>query len=719
MPWCWTRQRREAADPGPSVHGAAARRRWRAQRSGRVGFTVSANVFLDSQTLTPEQEVRWQLGDTDGLVRLSGVAAPAGSPARDQLERESGPTSAWTMSLQHYDFPVPQVAPDQVTFEEMPWGRRLFGSRYLLEEGRWPRRPGEVVVIGGSGRAAAGRSLAVLGDPDALRVVGTGRGAFARETRLLAASGTWGSLRNPRSGLSQLDGSILAFLDQGAGIEQETRGLASLLSTTAVPHDYDARTSQVHQELLAGFADAGRVAREAPQRWTTASPLSFWVPSLTLGPMAVLVAFLSVSRRAGASLRSLVRAGVDQRTAVSGVTLTVMIWSVSAAVVGGAAGGLAGYVAAMWGSRGLGNPAPVVSFPWAGALCLVVSLLLGAAAGFLVLTRVAGPASTREGSPVRGSATHGQWRDRGADLRRTVAVVAGAVLLFLYTRLGSADDLLWVSGLATLVMAMLVPEATRTLARRWPEGRLTGRLSARLLQANLTRACVLTAVFAVAVGLCGGFLAAFNTAVQSERAAAVNASPTDQVVLDNDGSPTLPVPADVRRVAEAVPSLADQTPVQLYTVGRPARGSSGPPSHAVGVDTGYYLFNTLAFDGVGQVERAFATRLSKQERATLEKGGALVIDDRATGSGRRHPGRSRHAEHDVRSNGDPQLPAQPGDLGGRGGGSAHAHRGRSRRFPRRGRPRLHRRHGGGLRPSASGAGTGRHPPGAGLDLRGA
>ncbi|MGL5823302.1 MAG: hypothetical protein ACRCYU_00330, partial [Nocardioides sp.] len=76
-----------------------------------VTFAFASNVFLDSQTLSPRQAASWQLGQSQGLVRLSQVPAPAGEPVRDDLE--AGLSSAgWAFSLQHYDFPAPSVARD-------------------------------------------------------------------------------------------------------------------------------------------------------------------------------------------------------------------------------------------------------------------------------------------------------------------------------------------------------------------------------------------------------------------------------------------------------------------------------------------------------------------------------------------------------------------------------------------------------------------------------
>lgn len=592
-----------------------------------VAFIFSANVFFDSQTLTPDQEAEAQLGESSGFVRLSMIPAPAGTPIRENLVRElSKLGSDIRVDLQFSDFPAPEVAKDLLVYSESDtYSAAQVAVRYELSSGRFPKSSGEVVVIDESPTVRSGDYIAVLGNKKALKVVGVGHGNFYRETRLLAGHGTWASLRRDGSGLSQLSGSLLAFLPPKDNTGTELQSLTTALIATSPESFAGVSKSDVAAQLKASTWDRSRVAGSADPRWTQASPMSFWVPAMTMLPLAVLIAFMAVARRTGAALKGLVRAGVGRRTAVASLASAIMVWCAAASLVGAVLGSLIGFAVARGGSESFGNPAPDILAPKSAVAAVLVGLVLGAAGGWLVLHK-----ASRIGDGTKAS---NRWSDRlvqrSRDLRHVGIVLMAAATIWSWARMTTADESLWFSAFGIGLSFLVIPDLVRIATPWLPEKGLRSRLSARLLRGSLSRVTATVSLIALAMAICCGFLVSFYSYIAGEQAQQATHAVRDQVILDNDGAPALPVPSAVRQAVDSVPALAQADPIQIWYA------RAGSPSewnditfHFLGAETGFGLSNVQAFAELDDIERAFGTALLPQEKQSLMSGGGIAIDKR-------------------------------------------------------------------------------------------
>ncbi len=116
-------------------------------------------------------------------------------------------------------------------------------------------------------------------------------------------------------------------------------------------------------------------------------------------------------------------------------------------------------------------------------------------------------------------------------------------------------------------------------------------------------------------------MTSLTTALEVSRARETTAL-EGQVALDNDDTPSFPVPESVVAAAETVPALESQTPVHLWVVGRLALDRKGRvKDHVDTVGTRELPGNTFAFETVDDAVRVLGRPLSRSEKRTLAEGG--------------------------------------------------------------------------------------------------
>ena len=152
---------------------------------------------VTSLSLTPEQLADRELGSADMSIQLpTTLASGAGlSPNRafEAIVQEAGGTGL------RYSLSVPAIPVagegNLYQFIETAWELRPFPHRYNLVDGRWPSRPGEVVLVERH-QGRVGR-LELFGGVTSVAVVGRATDLFAEANHeILASPGTWASFHS-------------------------------------------------------------------------------------------------------------------------------------------------------------------------------------------------------------------------------------------------------------------------------------------------------------------------------------------------------------------------------------------------------------------------------------------------------------------------------------------------------------------------------------------
>ncbi|MBE7326035.1 hypothetical protein IEQ44_15415 [Nocardioides sp. Y6] len=581
-----------------------------------VAFAFGGNVFLDEQTLTAEQQAQLLPGRFDASASLLSLSVPVGKPyltgIQELFDVEGLPV---TMSLQVIDFPAYSLADDGLYFREIDWTADPFPGVYTVIEGRMPRNPGEVAVVGDHSNldAAVGDKVPTLGQPDTIEVVGLVQSTLEDNSELLAAPGTLARLHPGRSGLdSNLTSSPTFFVDGRVDAELSTT-IAQLL------HRYDPQVFSLPAPAMADAIDAAVRTRadaraDVEKPWTERSSLLFYLPVLTLVPLGVLLCLHGLRRQLGPALRVMAMQGVRRRTIFAVGFFTTTATALTGALVGSGVGALAGHLAAQvddWSA-----PAATWRFPLAAVLATGSGLLAGVAACAALF------AGAHRARPLRHLSAPGWLRH----LRHGLATIAAAYAITLLPRLDTAGEALTLTVVVTLVATLLAPDALAWLIAHVRSSRLVMRLTTRSMRGSAARHATTAMALTLSVAVCAGVLAATATALEAERRQRGSTALPGQVALDNDGTPFLPVDHAVIRAAETVPSMAGQEPVQLYFLGRHVTVPDYDIIDLSGALTTGGSGLVIAFETVEDVERATGRDLTELERGTLKDAGVLVID---------------------------------------------------------------------------------------------
>ena len=586
-----------------------------------VLFAFALNVFLDEQSLTGEQEAQVLPGRFEASISRLGDVIPPGSTTTQAVQADLDRVGAdVVVSLQAPDFPLFTLAADGIYYREMPWSPPPFPEKLHLRTGAWPQRPGEVVISGpASAEVDLGQTYSVLDQGEALVVVGLADNVLNGASEVLAAPGTWASLVSTDSELSGLTASHTYFLSAPPTADLLTTLAETIIDTGLTPSREDS--TEITAELNSAVLTRDDARANAKEPWTSRSPMSFWVPVSVISPLAVVLSFMAAMRRLGPAARAMTRQGVARRRAVTGPWLALLGWVLFSVLVGATVGSGLGHLVAQLGAGDWSAVGASWRFPQAAFTAVGVGVLVGVAAGWMLLwsaTRAPHPGQVR-------------WRPSALlvrHLRHAGLTVVACAIVFLVAGLDSSGDAIRLAALTSLAAALATPDVLRALAQRLPDGSLTARLTSRLMIRHVTRAGVTASTIAFSVAASTGLMTTVSSALEGDRLTRPAIALPGQVALDNDSTPSMPVPSDVVAAAETVRGLARQQPAQLYSIGRVKYLKEyGITDLVDSVEVADRIGQVFAFDSTDDVARALGRTLNSDEAGILGEGGLLVLDE--------------------------------------------------------------------------------------------
>lgn len=584
-----------------------------------VAFVFAVNVFMDAQTLTPAQEAQAELGDASSKITLFEAEFPAGTRAGQQLSAmvsRVDPRAA--MSINAIDFPYYAGDARGIYFQEMNWRAHPPTTQYELLDGRWPRSPGEVAIVGEGPRAAAvGDEVPTLGGGEPLTVVGVGQPRWVGSPIMLAAPGTWASLPRVDAGKTRITAfpSFAYFGPEPADLVGVTR--QTLKAADVAPYA-EQPTGQLDDQLAAKLRTRRASGAEAARLWSAQSPLSLRVPGLVLVPTTVLIGYLVLMRRFVTTARRMTAQGVRGRDALLALWFVPMPALVLLSCVAAVAGSAVGATAAEIGVGQWGYYTANWRYPWEATGILAGGLVLASAAALAAIRgRVVGARS----APVQ---RHQGRSRRLAGARQISAGLLAAACLWKILTVSSGSDAMVLTALAILLATLLTPELVDAMVRLMPSGSLTQRLVARQMAHNRSRIAAAATTYIALVGVTIGFVVVLATYSQQLLEREPSAPPAGQVLVDNDGNAFLPVDSGVRAVLESQPGFSGQVPTQLFLLGSTYQSKAGTTQVRDAVGAPDFPAVSFAFRTVGDVEQAYGRPLTNDERAMLASGGALV-----------------------------------------------------------------------------------------------
>lgn len=587
-----------------------------------VLFAFALNVFLDEQSLTGEQEAQLLPGRFEASISRLGAVIPPGSTTTQAVQADLDRAGAdVVVSLQVPDFPLFTLAADGIYYREMPWSPPPFPDKLDLRTGAWPQRPGEVVISGpASAEVDLGQTFAVLDQAEPLVVVGLADNVLSDDSEVLAAPGTWASLKSTDSDLSGLTASHTYFLGDPPTADVLTTLAETIVDADLTPSREDG-TEQLSAELESAALTRDDARAEAKEPWTSRSPTSFWVPVSLISPLAVVLSFMAAMRRLGPAARAMTRQGVARRQAVTGPWLAMLGWVLLSVLVAATVGSGLGHLVAQLGAGDWSAVGASWRFPQAAFTAVGIGVLIGVAAGWMLLW-------SATGAPHPGQV---RWRPSALfvrHLRHAALTAAGCAVVFFVAGLDTSGDVIRLAALTSLAAALATPDLLRALAPRLPDGSLTARLTSRLMIRHVTRAGVTAATIAFTVAASTGLMTMVSSALEGDLLTRPAIALPGQVALDNDSTPSMPVPSDVVAAAETVPALARQQPAQLYSIGRVEYLKEyGITDLVDSVGVADRIGQVFAFDSADDVARALGRTLNSDEVGILDEGGLLVLDE--------------------------------------------------------------------------------------------
>ncbi|MEV1288657.1 hypothetical protein [Micromonospora sp. NPDC049679] len=584
-------------------------------------------VTLRTLSLSGAQIADRDLGRFGASVGYGSVVLP---PGEDQFTPDvraqalrAGLADSQVM-LSASDMQLSITPARSVSMLEASWQDRPFPARYDLLSGRWPTRPGEVVVTEPQDvTATAGGTLPVLGGKVTFTVVGTAEDQFARTTNLLVAPGTWASLDPSLAQGFPLLGAQPLLLWSGGDAE------GAVTAFTSAVNDYTRRSSAATEGadalVVGGTLRFREQLLERPERTSIErTPAGYTLPSLLLPVAAVLLVFGLNDRRFRRASARLVAVGVRPAAATAALTVAALAWCVAAAAAGAIVGGVIGGVARVVIARVRDwPPGPIegLTAPPLRLLALVVLTSLCAGAALARSRDQASPAVAPRSRLT--SQTVAVAKRRVRDARHLLAVAAWCATVAYAVRVDSPVKAMILTGVLTLAVLLVIPDVLDLLLRVLPEGGPRRRLALRQLAADTLRAVAIVAILTALLGSSMGFLTLLDTLIRTTDQQAYPDALPGQVLLADRASTTLPPPASLLRAVEAS-GVADGLPraelAYLFTT-----DESGNLTRSVTRDG--HNGNLLAVETAGQVEQLIGHSLNPTQRAALAEGGLLVWTD--------------------------------------------------------------------------------------------
>jgi hypothetical protein len=584
-------------------------------------FVQAMFVVLQTLTLSGAQIADRDLGHFGATVGYGTIGVQPGDArvADDLLRaaRTAGATDAMVL-LSATDVQVATGRGEvrDVTLQEAPWASRPFPDRYELQSGRWPRRPGEIVVTDTDQdvAAAAGTPLAVLSGGARLQVVGTAEDRYARTSTLLAAPGTWGELPERLvDRFARLQAQPVLYWS-GASEARVVAAFAGVARSHA-QDGVDVRLEAVAETIMT--RDQVDVTRE--KAWIGRTPAGYIVPSLLLPLAAVALCFGLLTRRFRRTLGVLTSLGVGRAVAVASLSLAAGAWCVVAACAGAVVGTGAGVAGRDLIARLRSAPGGPLSDLEVPLLRLVGVVGLSAACAGLVLFSVLRASRTRRVD--RASSEAG--RRRVGSARKWLAFAAWCAVVRLSLEVDSPPTAAVLAGVLTVAVVLLVPELVDLLLRALPERGARTRLGRRQLADDRSRVAAAVALLAVVLGGSLGYLTLLDTLITTAGSEAEpDTLPGQLMVMDRASRLKAPLPQLLAAVERSDAAQAHPQLRLRFLNNRDRAGELKDAVSLLGTDE-----NVMAVDSVDRVEQLVAHRLDAAQATTLRRGGMLVWSD--------------------------------------------------------------------------------------------
>lgn len=585
-------------------------------------FLLSMYVLLESMTLSPQQVVDRELGRFDRSTGLLQVSLPPGEAdlvrRLDAAVREAGADDV-LVGLLTVDMQIASREAPSITFYEAAWSSRPFPDRYRLESGRWPARPGEVVLTNADPRRhPVGSQLPVLSDRARFNVVGLAEDPYARSSKIMAGEGTWATLDpDIAASFSGLSAQPVVRWD-GKRPQQVIQAVADVL----VRHAGAGSPKSVRRTLAESVLTRSELANQETSSAIEKIPAGYTVPSLLLPGLSVLLVYGINDRRFRSRVRLMSSLGLPRWKAVGALGLATTAWCLIAAAVGAVAGvGLGGVLGRL--VRVLFDhpiaPVPNVTGP---LVQMVAVTLLAAGLGTLLL-QYSRP-STAQLQPRASrtiTAPHGRHTSqRGRDARHVFAVAAGCATVLLASRMDSPPKSMVMAATFALTVLLLTPDIVMRVLPRLPETGPRVRLARRQLASDSRRMITAVAMLASLLGMSLGFLTLLDTMIRTAGEQAYPDVLPGQLVVADRSSIGLPAPRRVLDIVRNQPELRDQEPIPLQFIRK-----------GINADTRITLGNSdgrlLAVDDEQQLSRMISRPLTTSERRTLQAGGIVTWAD--------------------------------------------------------------------------------------------
>jgi len=578
-----------------------------------AALVVAMYVVLSALSLSGAQVADRDLGRYGASVGFGAVtAAPGDRRTASLLERSAvaGGARDPLVALVASDVQITRDPRTVWTLTEAAWVDRPFPRRYALRDGRWPVRPGEVVVADAPDDGVQiGSRLPVFGGAHHVEVVGHAADAFARTPSVLAGVGTWAQV--PASVLDKHRIARASPVLYWAGNDPERVAQAFERTVAGLPDG--------QPEVVASTLRIRSQVEQYPElSWLQRSPAGYRIPSIVLPLLAVGVLYGSQSRRLGGSLAIMRELGVRRRDARTGAAVAVGSWALPASLGGSVAGlglGLALRPLASALRERPAGPVPDLAPPIATGLGLTALAVIG---GALLLRS---PRPVFQAAQYRPATSGEGAQGVGTAARRALGVCLLVVTAAAVPATSSPARAALLSAALTVGVLLLLPEVVtvslRWLPERGPRARLARRQMVR--DRNAVTAAVGLSTFLLSTSL--GYTVLFSSLVTSFNAANHPDVLSGQVLVQDRSSVAQPPsPAALAVVAASgVGATVPGTPLG-YTVAVDASGNS--TSVATVADAG----TLIAVTDTAAVRGLLARALSRAQRRTLEGGGVLVWD---------------------------------------------------------------------------------------------
>ncbi|WP_345526369.1 FtsX-like permease family protein [Nocardioides endophyticus] len=568
-----------------------------------VASLVTLFILQSSFTLNGKQVAERDLGRFSYSVSLPLNGSPQSRTATIgravQAATEAGAEGV-EAELTSFDLSPSLPGTPRSTYQERDWTAAPYPERFVLVDGRWPSRPGEVAVSNEIARRVPGEQLSrmpLLSGLAKVDVVGIVEDRYAtRAGRILAAPGTFDSF--------DLDVISTRFeaLDLRGSLWWSTGGTEKVLA---------AVESVVPETAAEEVKERTRILGTVRPDFASAYPLGWKIPSLALPLLSALVVFGAAAYRLQRTMSTLRSIGLRRRQVTTAVATTAVVLVISAAIVGGAVGATLGLALRPVLTRFMTAPlAPYPDLVSTLALLLAMSLL-GCAVGVVWVHASQQQINNRHAAATRRVSLPSAG-SRASARRVAAGLVAGFAIMSQGLPLGDVSAAMtWIATL-TIGLFLLTPDLLNLCLRFVSTTHLRGLLAHRHLVENRGRSVVSILVVAAAWGFPLAFATVLATMIQTDEADRVAQAGVDQVRILSEGAQTPPTET-VELVARALgpdvdrPVIVSELETSEDHVGVPVLGVGG----------------VAAVDSPDDLERLNGHELTRSQVAVLNNGGLL------------------------------------------------------------------------------------------------